>query len=776
MQPILLHQNLTSAGIQRPNDFTLRLWYAPDGSRAVCRSYVLRLWSMQLLLAVGVFGILAAILWHNPLVWLPASGHSVWSSPIAGAAIGGVLALFTLSLPTNSFISVAVLAASLIAGASWNVSLILGACTISTIAGFLGRSANGWIWPLSLIQAYIAWKILRFFGISPETLDYRNLWQLTAFIATPGMHVVSKRIQDNPEKFTDISPRGNGIGGLCLMLTIMVSLISLLDLNIMAYCAVPALVVFRFPIWFVESIIQVAIFVKQQKTDRITLRFSPVFYDQICYFPIPLLGSHIHLTAKSNPEEAKCALEQSSRCSGVSAGSILRTLEFNELISIAAERRFSVLVNLKGFWMNYSPLISEKYKVQAAWRTLREAAGHLLAAQQTTVPTNRLSLLTRADEALLATGTQEPQLMDVLCEWVKVAAVMHYEATLAAEVTLSNPFRAGQPLAPDRGAEVFRGREEVIRHLEALLADGEQSYSVALIGPRRSGKTSLLKMLSQRLAETVTVFFDLQDNPIDTPQGFFSALARQAHEQALQTHHLQLPTLGQGPPFEAASEWLQALDSLPGQHRILLCIDEFECLERVFPGERRELEKLMGLFRATIQHRRKVRLLVSGASPFDEIERMWSHYFINVREVALDLLDRTTSCELLCRPRSDFPADVIPHSVAEEIFERTGGQPFLLQVFGAELIALLNRDARPQACIADIEHAEEKILTAWPYFRDTYCTAPTECQEVLRALAHGVPATLSISARRWLKRRCLVTAEDKLRIPILGHWIRLEIG
>jgi hypothetical protein len=41
------------------------------------------------------------------------------------------------------------------------------------------------------------------------------------------------------------------------------------------------------------------------------------------------------------------------------------------------------------------------------------------------------------------------------------------------------------------------------------------------------------------------------------------------------------------------------LDAIGDVSRILISIDEFERLESLFPGDRRELMRLMGLFRAT---------------------------------------------------------------------------------------------------------------------------------------------------------------------------------
>ncbi len=53
--------------------------------------------------------------------------------------------------------------------------------------------------------------------------------------------------------------------------------------------------------------------------------------------------------------------------------------------------------------------------------------------------------------------------------------------------------------------------------------------------------------------------------------------------QARRDRGLELPALGDGTPFEAASRWLDALEGAAGDRRLLFCLDEFETLERTFP-------------------------------------------------------------------------------------------------------------------------------------------------------------------------------------------------
>jgi len=279
-------------------------------------------------------------------------------------------------------------------------------------------------------------------------------------------------------------------------------------------------------------------------------------------------------------------------------------------------------------------------------------------------------------------------------------------------------------------------------------------------------------MLPRLLPDTVCVFFDLQAHPVASVGAFWNKLSEQAIIQAKLDRRAELPKLPDGPPMEAAAAWLEKLDQLPDGRRVLIAIDEFERLEDLFPRSRREFLQLMGLFRATIQHRRGVRLLVSGAAPFDEIDGIWDDHFISARQIRLPFLDQPTTAGLLTKPSPDFPPDAIPEAVADEVYRRTGGQPYLVQVFGSLLVSLLNDQKRKTATVADVQAVEGRAIEwAEGYFRDTYKSAPPAAHPALGGLAQGEAVDVTPAARRWLTQRYLLTPGDHLSIPVFGAWV-----
>ena len=215
-------------------------------------------------------------------------------------------------------------------------------------------------------------------------------------------------------------------------------------------------------------------------------------------------------------------------------------------------------------------------------------------------------------------------------------------------------------------------------------------------------------------------------------------LARRTLEEAREQHRGSLPELAGG-TLEDAQEWLDALEQRPGEDRILLCLDEFERLEEVVvdekPETRQQLSQLMGLLRATIQHRRRVRILVAGTATFDELGPLWNDTFISAQELRLGPLEREIAIDLLRQPipvSEGFPDDTVPPDVATAIVDRTGGQPYLTQLYGFWLVEELNNQKRRRAEMPDVATVDDIVCDlAGPFFRESL--APRGASFAVRA-------------------------------------------
>jgi hypothetical protein len=532
---------------------------------------------------------------------------------------------------------------------------------------------------------------------------------------------------------------------------------------------------FRIPALIIEVILQTAARYRSATGSR-SLHWVPVLYHNLSYLPHPFLSSHILAEADVDPALTRrvldaCSIAPGQRRTGRKVEAKLRAQELKRL---AEAQDFQAIQELRGLWL---PGLQG---ADGLLLSFSEAARYPAAATAVFNPHHRLRHLQGFAQQSNAIENQLRASRDAFTQPFEgslqalqaVYRQMRAEAEMAAAGLILNPFRAGDPLSDAEGPELFRGREAAVREIEAILSDATRSASLLLLAPRRAGKTSLLKMLPRLLPDTICIFFDLQAHPVASAGAFWNKLAEQARIQAKLERRVDLPALPEGPPMEAAAQWLEKLDQLPRGRRVLIAIDEFERLQDLFPGSRQEFLQLMGLFRATIQHRRGVRLLVSGAAPFDELDGVWDDHFISVRQIKLPFLNLADSVGLLTQPSPDFPSGTIPEEVAVQVYVRTGGQPFLLQVYGSLLVTRLNEEKRQVATLADVGAVELRAIEwAEPYFREAYRTAPEPAREALGRLSHGQAIALSTIAQRWLTQRYLLTPGGQLAIPVFGAWI-----
>ncbi len=527
-----------------------------------------------------------------------------------------------------------------------------------------------------------------------------------------------------------------------------------------------------------ECLLQWVLYRTRGQSPARTLRYSPVLFHDLSYLPIAFLARHVVEAAETDPDLAgrvldACAIAPGQRNNGRAA---LAELQARELRKLADALRFADALSLQGRWLpgkeTDSPLL----------RAFAEAARFLAAAQSTYLPHLAQRHLNQAEQGLnaidnLRLQSREPLARfspETIAAYRRALVLLRQRSAQAAAEMLPNPFITTNPISGDLhwGPQMFRGRETVVRQIEGLLAQQQTGTSLALIGPRRCGKSSLLNMFRRMLPDTQIVLFDLQDNPAATPAAFYRALAERARRQADQDRGLRLPAFPDGPSIEALRAWLDALEEFDAVPRFLICIDEFERLAALFPDEGQDLLQFMGLLRATIQHRRRVRLLVAGAAPFDELDKLWNDHFINLREIRIGHLDRPTSICLLTRPIDEFPAGTIPVAVAEAIVTRSGGQPYLTQLYGSLLVDRLNDEKRKSAELVDLEAVENDVLDqANYYFRNVWSDLEPAAQAVVRSAAQGVVAPLEGVSPRALRRRLIIAESGELLVPVFGRWV-----
>ena len=506
------------------------------------------------------------------------------------------------------------------------------------------------------------------------------------------------------------------------------------------------------------------------------LRFCPVLYHDLGYLPLPLLEGSLVAAAEREPALVHRLL---AACNitplrARTARRALVRIHIGELRALLQNRNYTDAAELKG---GFLPGVEE---AGTTLTRLAEIARYLNSASRNPLAYQRLEKLKKAADLLRHSRnrlTTSNALVDrqAIVEVVPLLETaideMRQTAEREAAHVIPNPFRPNAPLDPEAGDVLFRGREGLVREIQTLLDASGAGASVVLLGPRRTGKTSLLKMLPQLLPDAICVFFDLQDNPVRTPADLFGALVKRAREQAARQRNLKLPAAPDGPPIASAANWLETVDRHLEGRRLLLCIDEFERLEKNYSQSPDETLQVLGLIRATIQHRRNIRILVSGAVAFEDLGRLWHDHLINAHELRVPFLDRATSLDLLQHPLPEL--DLFSAAVAEKIYAQTGGQPMLVQTCAWNLVNRLNEDDRRDVTDADLAAVFDRILTGkGSYFRDTLDALRPETR---LAFEHLVLESTEITDRTHLRRlreRLLIDAAGQPTMPLLTQWLQ----
>jgi hypothetical protein len=356
----------------------------------------------------------------------------------------------------------------------------------------------------------------------------------------------------------------------------------------------------------------------------------------------------------------------------------------------------------------------------------------------------------------------------------------------------------GTPLDPETAdmPTTFKGRGAIFERLEQLLGAPQRS-TVLLHGPRRSGKTSLLKQLPRRLGpSTLPDFVDLQGDlgAAERPATLLGGLAHAITTQARSHRSLHaLPALGidalTDEPYVAFARWLDDLERALGDHHVLLCVDEFEQLQHQIDAGRLDT-RILDLLRNVVQHRRRLTVALTGAHTLAELPPAWASRLVSTTAIEIGPLDEPNARQLVTSPVADFPHVFAPPAV-DAILTATARQPFLLQVLCGELVEALNQrrwhEGDPPLDSPDVHAAiDAAVGRADHYFVNLWEEwIPEPARALVRRLAQDgrLPrATLDdrdaavVDAVLILERRHVLTRTAgnsyELTVPLLAHYVR----
>jgi uncharacterized protein len=324
-----------------------------------------------------------------------------------------------------------------------------------------------------------------------------------------------------------------------------------------------------------------------------------------------------------------------------------------------------------------------------------------------------------------------------------------------------------------------------------------------LYGRRRTGKTSALKYLPNRVAANlVPLLVDFQGAAIATTlPGLAEQIAKQIIEAARRLRRrLDFPDPGAmfrvaTDPFIALECWFAEIERTFPDKRFLLCLDEFPRLGDFVEATNSRVP--LNFLRSIIQHRQQWILLFSGSCLPQELAPYWSDYLINCISIELDYLQESEARELIQRPLEDFSGNIYEPAAVDAIIKLTRCQPYLVQLVCYQVVELLNHYIRTQnrppeinttATVEDVEKSIDKVLVGgYQYFQELWNTLRPEEQNLLLRLVNNQCLSSSDNklVRRLIRKDILQPISEcpnnllyqnvSFQVPLVQKFIEQEI-
>ncbi len=258
----------------------------------------------------------------------------------------------------------------------------------------------------------------------------------------------------------------------------------------------------------------------------------------------------------------------------------------------------------------------------------------------------------------------------------------------------SSPYNYNLPVSD----EMFFGRQaDLVEMVDGLTATPGDSF--ALTAGRRMGKTSLLEAVERTLLPSnssqtrmfliVPLPFDFTGEEIDSVAKFFDLVHMQARDKLkdlLLAAEIAPFTAEVGQPpapalRRALEAWGRVIVDRTGQRlRLVLLLDE--CEQIVDHAWTPELYNALRYLLVGKTTRSLIKVVLCGSHRFLTQVRQEGSPLRNILKYhALQVLDRTSTLELISKPTGNILADNIMSSIADQ----SGGHPFLTQYLMHEL-------------------------------------------------------------------------------------------
>ena len=306
----------------------------------------------------------------------------------------------------------------------------------------------------------------------------------------------------------------------------------------------------------------------------------------------------------------------------------------------------------------------------------------------------------------------------------------------------ANPYSTGSE--PEVRPKMFFGREGVMAQIKRQLGAADHANAILLEGNRRTGKTSILKMIEKSDVPDgwIPVYCSLQSTAVVSAQEVFRVLAQQTGE-ALHAAGVEVwppDTAGPAPglpfalafsralsqafagerPFETFQLYVSAAVTAAGPRRLLYLIDEFDELQQnidaglISPQVPKNIRHLL-------QHQPGICAIITGSRRLKKLrEDYWSALFGLGYRIGISALPIEDARRLVTEPVAG-KLRYLPQA-CDRLVELCACQPFLIQSLCSRVFdrtaagedRIITTDAVERAA-DEMVHDNEHFQTLWDY-------------------------------------------------------------
>jgi hypothetical protein len=262
-------------------------------------------------------------------------------------------------------------------------------------------------------------------------------------------------------------------------------------------------------------------------------------------------------------------------------------------------------------------------------------------------------------------------------------------------------YSGGSPVEDER---MFFGRTDLVERIRTHLCKGEPGQCFVLYGQKRSGKSSVLKRVEQRLSPDV-VFAALSAGTLSPSNlwGSFARLLVQEIAYCLEDRSLVKPDHWPSSqevdarPIELVRDLMRFLRK--SGYRVVIAVDEFTYVYEAAPSD---AEAFMRGWKALLEAKAFSALLV-GQDTMPRFKQAFPNEFGVTHDERISYLSEEEAARMASEPISLDGASRYRGQALSKLIGLTAGSPFFLQIACDRLVRHLNARRASFITEADID-------------------------------------------------------------------------